>query len=142
MRATSVLLPLISLGLAVPNLAAQEAAAVQDTTQQTVQLSVAEAIITSNVVDRVPADTLTAVAADVGQVYCWTRITGAEGEVEINHVWYRGEDEVARTSLRVASADWRTWSSKKIDPSWTGEWRVEVIGPDGTVLKTISFTVG
>lgn len=142
MRATAVLLPLISLGLAVPNVAAQEEAAMQDTAQQAVELSVAEAIITSNVVDRLPADTLTAVPADAGQVFCWTRITGATGEVEISHVWYRGEEEVARTSLRVASSNWRTWSSKKIDPSWTGEWRVEVIGPDGARLDTVSFTVG
>ncbi|MGD8867835.1 MAG: DUF2914 domain-containing protein [Gemmatimonadales bacterium] len=114
----------------------------QDTAQQTVSLTVAEAVITSNVVERVPTDTLTTVAADAGQVYCWTRITGATGEVEIAHVWYRGDEEVARTPLRVASADWRTWSSKKIEPSWTGDWRVEIVAPDGTVLKTVAFTVG
>lgn len=139
---TAIALALVSLCLGVSDLAAQEQGAMQDTAQQTADLTVAEAVITSNVVDRVPADTLTTVAADAGQVYCWTRITGATGEVEISHVWYRGDEEVARTPLRVASADWRTWSSKKIDPSWTGDWRVEIVGPDGTVLKTVSFTVG
>jgi hypothetical protein len=139
---TAIALPLLSLCLGVSSLAAQEQGAMQDTAQQTVSLTVAEAVITSNVVDRVPTDTLTMVAADAGQVYCWTRITGATGEVEIAHVWYRGDEEVARTPLRVASADWRTWSSKKFEPSWTGDWRVEIVAPDGTVLKTVAFTVG
>jgi hypothetical protein len=139
---TAIALPLLSMCLGVSSLAAQEQGAMQDTAQQTVSLTVAEAVITSNVVERVPTDTLTTVAADAGQVYCWTRITGATGEVEIAHVWYRGDEEVARTPLRVASADWRTWSSKKIEPSWTGDWRVEIVAPDGTVLKTVAFTVG
>lgn len=141
MRAATVFLCLIPLCLEVSSLAAQDEAAMQDTTEQAVALSVAEAVITSNVVDRLPADTLTAVAADAGQVYCWTRITGASGEIEISHVWYKGEEEVSRIPLRIAGDNWRTWSSKKIDPSWTGSWRVEVIGPDGTLLKTVSFTV-
>jgi len=141
MRAATVFLCLIPLCLEVSSLAAQDEAAMQDTTEQAVALSVAEAVITSNVVDRLPADTLTAVAADAGQVYCWTRITGVSGEIEIIHVWYKGEEEVARIPLRVAGDNWRTWSSKKIDPTWTGAWRVEVIGPDGTLLKTVSFAV-
>ncbi len=142
MKVATVILPLIPLLLGVSSLAAQAQSTAQDTTRQAVGLTVPEAVITSNVVDRQPTDTLTTVAADAGQIYCWTRITGAAGELEISHVWYRGEEEVARTPLRVAGDNWRTWSSKKIDPSWTGEWRVEVVGPDGTLLATMSFTVG
>lgn len=137
MRLEKVILLLIPLCLGVSNLSAQDQNAAQDT-----GLAVPEAVITSNVIDRIPSDALTTVAPDAGQVYCWTRITGAAGEVEISHVWYRGDEQVARIPLRVASSDWRTWSAKKIDPSWTGEWRVEIVGPDGTVLETVSFTVG
>jgi hypothetical protein len=48
---------------------------------------------------------------------------------------------MARVSLRVAGPNWRTWSSKTILPEWTGEWRVDVVGPDGTVLRSVDFTV-
>ena len=44
--------------------------------------------------------------------------------------------------LRVAGTNWRTWSSKNIDPMWTGSWRVDIVGPDGEVLQSVSFTVG
>ncbi len=118
------------------------AAAVGAQQQITSELAVAEAVITSAVVDRQPADNLTTVAKDVGTVYCWTRITGAEGEIQVEHVWYKDDTEVARVALRVAGSNWRTWSSKNIDPMWTGSWRVDIVGPDGTVLQSLSFTVG
>ncbi|MDP2577264.1 MAG: DUF2914 domain-containing protein [Gemmatimonadota bacterium] len=104
-------------------------------------VAVAEAVITTGVVDRQPSDNITSVSADVGQVFCWTRITGAEGEIEVEHVWYRGDDEMARITLTIGAANWRTWSSKNIVSDWTGDWRVDVVGPDGTVLDSVSFTV-
>jgi hypothetical protein len=138
MRASNIFLAFAMVCLGASGLAAQE----QEAAQAAPKLAVAEAVVTSNVVDRLPADTLTMVAADAGTVYCWTRITGAAGEVEISHVWYRGDKELARIPLRVAASNWRTWSSKKFIKEWTGAWRVEIVGPDGTVLETVSFTIG
>lgn len=104
-------------------------------------LDIAEAVLTSQVSDRVPVDTLAEVSAQVGTVYAWTRIVGAEGETMVEHVWYRTDEEMARVQLTVGGSNWRTWSSKQIEPSWTGAWRVDVVGPDGTVLESINFTV-
>jgi len=109
---------------------------------QDMQLTVTEAVISTAVEDRQPVDNATTVAADVGRLYCWTRIAGAQGDTAIEHVWYRGDDEMARVPLNVAGSNWRTWSSKNIEPSWTGDWRVDIVGPDGTVLESVSFTVG
>lgn len=110
--------------------------------QMTAVLEVAEAVITTAVVDRQPADNLTTVSKDVGTVFCWMRITGAQGEIQVEHVWYKDDTEVARVPLRVAGSNWRSWSSKNIDPMWTGNWRVDIVGPDGAVLQSVSFTVG
>jgi hypothetical protein len=110
--------------------------------QMAAGLQVAEAVITTAVVDRQPTDTLTTVPNDIGTVFCWMRITGAEGEIQVEHVWYKDDTEVARVPLRVAGSNWRSWSSKNIDPMWTGSWRVDIVGPDGTVLQSLSFTVG
>lgn len=109
--------------------------------QQQAGLDVAEIVITSQVVDRQPGDSLTTVDSAIGTLYCWTRVTGADGEVTLEHVWYKGDVEMARVPLRVAGTNWRTWSSKNIEPIWTGDWRVDVVTSDGTVLKSVSFTV-
>ncbi len=77
----------------------------------------------------------------VGRVYCFTRITGAEGEVGIVHAWYFNDEEKARLNLSVKSKSWRTWSSKKIVKYWAGEWRVDVLSADGDVLDSKGFTI-
>jgi hypothetical protein len=105
-------------------------------------LEVTDIVITDQVMDREPGEHMTAVPSSVGKVYCWMRVTGAEGETIIEHVWYKGDVEMARVPLTVAGSNWRTWSSKNIEEIWTGDWRVDVVGPDGEVLRSVSFTVG
>lgn len=113
----------------------------QESTTTAPAITVAEAVIATSVVDRQAADNVTSVAADVGKVYCWTRLTGAEGEVQVQHVWYHGDNEMARVSLRISGSNWRTWSSKNITPDRAGAWRVDIVGPAGNVLDSVSFTV-
>jgi hypothetical protein len=116
-------------------------AAKEDPPGQDTQLTVVEAVVTTAVAERQPVDNVADVSSSLGRVYCWTRISGAEAEIEVEHVWYMGDQEMARIPLRVAGNNWRTWSSKNIEPSWTGNWRVDVVGPDGAVLESVSFTV-
>jgi hypothetical protein len=93
------------------------------------------------VVDRVPVGTGVDFIASVGRLYCFTRITGAKTPTTVTHVWYFGESERARVTLSVGSASWRTKSSKKIQPREIGSWRVDVVGPDGAILKTLLFAI-
>jgi hypothetical protein len=78
--------------------------------------------------------------ADVGKVYCFTRIKGAEGQ-ELSHVWYQGDKKVSEVKLSIKSALMRTWSYKSIGEDGKGDWRVDVVGPDGAVLKSLSFKI-
>jgi Protein of unknown function (DUF2914) len=104
-------------------------------------ITVAEAVVAKSVVDRAPQDTGTAFPADVGQVVCWTKLSGAAG-TSIHHVWFHGDTQVGDVTLEVGGSPWRTWSRKTVPPDWTGAWHVEVRDASGTVLKRIDFTVG
>jgi hypothetical protein len=42
----------------------------------------------------------------------------------------------------VRSPAWRTWSTKQIEPEWTGEWTVRIEDAEGRVLDTLRFTIG
>jgi Protein of unknown function (DUF2914) len=106
----------------------------------TAQIEVPEAVIATAVVDRSPHGAATSFPNDVGVVYCFTRITGAEGG-NISHIWFHEEQEMARVSLDIGSDDWRTWSTKRIAPEWTGNWRVDVVDVDGKVLNRVTFTI-
>jgi hypothetical protein len=99
-----------------------------------------EAEIATGIVERMPEGAGTEFPADVGEVYCWMRVNGAEGTT-IHHVWIHGEEE-SSVPLTVGGSSWRTWSRKVIPPEWVGEWRVEIRDDTGNILEALSFTVG
>lgn len=107
--------------------------------QEPMDISV-DAVLARDIVDRMPADTGSMFSPDVGKLFLWTKVAGAEGE-SISHVWIHGPHEAA-VELNVGGSPWRTWSSRKINPEWTGEWRVEVRNQAGDVLDTVTFTIG
>ncbi len=80
-------------------------------------------------------------SADAGQVYCLTRVMNLDASETVTHVWYHEGKTKARVELKVGSADWRTWSSKRILPAWTGDWEVKVLDVNGMVLASAGFVV-
>jgi hypothetical protein len=136
---------ILALGaLAVPRLQAQDTTQARDTTHAAAaapSVTVTEAVIAKSVVDRQPQDTGAAFPPDVGQLHCWTKVSGAGGTA-IHHVWFHGDTQVGDVELQVGGSPWRTWSRKTIPADWTGAWHVEVRDAGGAVLKRLDFTVG
>jgi hypothetical protein len=113
-------------------------------------LFVQEAVFTNaELVDRMPVSVSGCTAAacstryadTVGTVIFWTRLAGGSPGRWVEHIWYRGEKEIARVRQKVEGPTWRTWTRKQILPEWTGDWRVEVRAEDGTLLAERFFTV-
>lgn len=102
-------------------------------------IEVADAVITTAVVDREPVDNVEVFPRQNEKVYCFTRITGADEPTMVHHVWYRGEQLMSRVELPVNSSDWRTWSVKQLREDRPGEWRVEIQDADGNVLQEVNF---
>ncbi|MBC8357549.1 MAG: DUF2914 domain-containing protein [Candidatus Aminicenantes bacterium] len=109
--------------------------------QEAATIEVEVGIICLDVVDREPVDPGDTFNAAVGNLFCYTKIVGAQESIEITHVWYFGETERARINLTVESASWRTWTTKIIQAHELGDWHVDVIGPDGEILETIKFQI-
>jgi len=109
--------------------------------QETASLEVAVAAICTGVVDREPVGAGDAFEVSVGKVYCFTNIVGAHNPTEVTHVWYFGDIERARVNLAVNAFSWRTYSSKRIQRHETGDWHVDVLGPEGELLKTLQFKI-
>lgn len=109
--------------------------------QETGELEVAAAAICEDVVDREPVNAGTSFAVSVGELYCFTKITGAQSPTAVTHVWYFDGTERARVELTVNSSSWRTYSSKIIQSHELGAWRVDVLDSQGAVLKTLQFEV-
>ena len=106
------------------------------------EVAVEETVACTSVLDREPAGTASEFPPDVGKIYVFTRVVGMSGTGAVTHRWIFGGETVAEVKLEVEGTPWRTWSSKNILPHQTGIWKVEVVSEDGTVLKTLEFTVG
>jgi general secretion pathway protein A len=77
----------------------------------------------------------------VGMLYCFTKISVSRIPNKITHVWYLRDTERARVNLPIKSYTWRTYSSKTIRTDDIGDWRVDVLGPEGKVLSTLRFKI-
>lgn len=126
------ILALVLACLVVPAVAAaQEAPA----------MKVEEMVFCTAVQDRAPSGADTAFASTVENVCCFVKVSGGADTTSITHVWFFKDREVARVPLAVRARTWRTWSSKKILPDQQGTWRVDILGPNGDVLKSATFVV-
>lgn len=105
------------------------------------EVQAAEVIVTTGIQDHMPVDAIQSYAASVESLYCYCRIIGISSEATVWHVWYHDGREVARISLPVRSANWRTWSKKNIPAAGRGAWRVDVLSDQGGVLGSLGFNL-
>ncbi len=104
-------------------------------------LRVQDVAIATGVYERVPTGISSYFDSSVGKLYAFTRIVGAEGDTRVYHKWYHGDILVADVPLTVRSGDWRTWSTKNVQPDWTGDWRLVIVSEDGSVLGSVKFAI-
>ena len=102
-------------------------------------VTIEKSAVCQDVVDRQPVGVGDVFPKEISKVYCFTKVVGAHTETTITHNWYYNGDLKASVVLPVRSPSWRTWSSKTIDPSMTGEWMVEILAADGTALDSLIF---
>lgn len=133
-----MMVTLIGMILVVPSLAFA-----QQTPQGADQgdLQVVRDAVATGISNREPMSPGQAFPPSLGQIYYFTEVRSPSPGTEIAHVWYYGEREVARVTLPIAGTRWRTWSSKQIPPGWTGQWKVEAVTTEGTVLAFKAFSV-
>ncbi len=108
--------------------------------ENTVSMS-AEVKVGTEIADRMIVGEASSFPATVGKVYVWSRITGGAGESTVKHVYSHNGTEMASVELRINGSSWRTWSSKSILPSWTGNWEVKVVDASGATIGSTTFTI-
>jgi len=111
----------------------------QDPTAQVIMVQ--EAVMATDVENLTPVGAGVSFNADIGRLYCFTKIMTDHPPVSIKHLWFYGDKIVMEVSLPIKSTSWRTYSAKTILPSAVGDWKVDVTSEDGTILKTINFKI-
>jgi len=116
----------------------------EDTTpvaaQEQPALVLEEIHICTAVEDRQPSSVGTVFTDGLDKIYCFTKIAGAEDTTYVYHVWYFGNDEIARVKLPIKAKSWRTWSSKKLN-MMLGNGHVEIVSESGDILGKAEFEI-
>lgn len=103
--------------------------------------AVAQDQFTTAINNRAPADDITTLDNSHGQVFFYSVLKDAAGQT-ITHRWQYDGKTVAEVKFEPKSNHWRVWSSKKLLPSQTGTYTVQVVDANGNVLdsKTLNYT--
>lgn len=109
--------------------------------QETPTITVEDIQICTSIENRQPVGSDTSFAKDIGQLWCFTKLSSDQDMTSISHVWYYNDREMFRIELDVKAKTWRTWSSKSIIDTWIGEWRVDILSSDGNILTSKQFTI-
>ncbi|MCG7537489.1 DUF2914 domain-containing protein [Pseudoalteromonas sp. OOF1S-7] len=104
---------------------------------------VSRAVLTSEVVNREPVDVLkdsVEQSAFADKLYFFTEVRGLQGQT-IRHLWFHQDQLMAEIDLAISAYRHRTYSSKNIMPSQSGQWRIEVITADDQLLAQKTFRI-
>ena len=119
--------------------AAEPAAAAKPAVQPQTPGTVARAQFTNAVENREPVDKVSNLLNDKNRIYFFSEIKDAPNQ-KITHRWEYDGKVMSEMNFDVGSARWRVFSSKTLDPSWTGEWKVSVLDEAGSTLGASTFT--
>ena len=103
--------------------------------------NISNAVFALNIEDRVPINIVEEAGNSLGKIYFFTNIRNLEGE-RITHRWIYKDKVMADVSFDINGPRWRVWSSKNLWYTWIGEWKVQVLRMDGSLLyeKIFNYT--
>jgi hypothetical protein len=100
--------------------------------------SVQKAQFTSGVENHEPKDNLDSLGNDQTKIYFYAVLVNLQGQ-EVTFRWSYNDVTQAEVKQTPTSGRYRTNSSKTLDPSKLGTWKVEVVDASGNVLTSKTF---
>ena len=98
--------------------------------------------ICKTVINRNPVDVGTIFINNVDSLFCFTKIQNSGRKREIRHVWYYKNELQSQIKYNIRKSNiYRSWTMKRINQNQIGDWRVDVLGFDGSVLGSTDFII-
>lgn len=109
--------------------------------QEGVALTLDEAVMCEQIVEGTPVNKTVVFSLATGKAMCFTSFSAVPEKAIIYHNWYSRDKLIARVRLRLKPPQWTTFSSIPLKEKDKGPWRVEVLDPDGKLLRVLRFSV-
>lgn len=102
-------------------------------------LYIKEMILTHQVINRQPADTVTSFQKSDGKAWCFARIYNSGARRQLHFVWYLENEAYFTFPATIGtSPSWRTYTNVTLQ---AGRWHVKLQTENGQVLAEKSFMV-
>lgn len=102
-------------------------------------LSVTDMVLTTNVMNLEPVDTVSTFTTADEEAYCHIRVNNPGDSTTVTFRWLRNGEEYFTFNAPVgSSSSWRTYTSVT---AWAGDWTIQILDPQNNVLRETSFTV-
>lgn len=89
--------------------------------------------------NREPIDDIASLSNDHRRIFFFSELTDLDGQT-VSHRWEREGQVMADVPFEVRGPRWRVWSTKQLQPSWTGQWSVSVVDGNGRVIESRHFS--
>ncbi len=100
---------------------------------------VSRALFTLGVDNREPVLSVDSISSSAyTSISFFTELTDLSGH-NITHQWMLNDKVMFEKTFAVNGARWRVWTSKTLIPSWTGQWTVNVLDDDRSIMSSTSF---
>jgi hypothetical protein len=93
---------------------------------------------TSAIVDREPVDLIETLSTDNTKIIYFTELNDLEGQT-VTHQWMYNGVVMFEKSFDVGGARWRVWTSKSLQPGWSGTWTVNTLDSERNVILSQTF---
>jgi hypothetical protein len=113
----------------------------QAVSQETGVLTLNEAVMSEEIKNRKPVNRTIIFSLAARKAICFTSFSNVTEKVIIFHNWYRYDKLVAKVRLRLKPPKWSSFSSIPLKEKDKGPWRVEVIDPEGKLLRVLRFSI-
>ncbi|MEE8482632.1 MAG: DUF2914 domain-containing protein [Acidiferrobacterales bacterium] len=100
--------------------------------------TVARSTFTNGIADREPVDSISKLANNNSKIYYFSELRDMAGQT-VTHRWEHNGKVMAEVPFTVGGDRWRVFSSKNLEASWEGEWKVSVIDQSGGTLAVNTF---
>ncbi len=75
------------------------------------------------------------------KIICFTTFDPVPETTDIFHKWYKRDRLVSLAKLTLKPPKWSSFSSMQLRNLDKGPWRVDIETADGTILKTLRFSI-
>jgi hypothetical protein len=105
------------------------------------KLALKEAYMCEGIKNFTPINPAVVFSVSTKSISCFTFFDPVPEKTVVYHKWYRKDRLTTTQSLTLDPPAWRTYSSIQLREIDKGPWRVEIVGPQGMILKILRFSI-